>query len=92
MQHYNSSDLCKFTTQNLLDAECATSFDSENFVFCARTLYGYYNKQTFTDWSFSQERAVSSVWCGSNMRVKWKLVLVIRNLNVNFLLLETTQT
>jgi hypothetical protein len=37
---------------------------------------------------FSQKRKVSSVWFESNMRVKCKLILVIRTLNVNFYTLK----
>ena len=66
IQHYNFSDLWKLTIQNLLGTECANSFDNENCIFCARILYGYYNKQTFTDRSFSQK---PTLWCESNMIV-----------------------
>ena len=88
MRHYNFSDLWKYTTQNLLGTECAISFDSENCVFCTRTLYGHYNIPTFIVWLFSQKRTVSSVWCGSNMCVKYTLILVMIILNCNFLILE----
>jgi hypothetical protein len=63
---FNVSDLWKLTIQTLLGTECANSFDNKNCIFCARILYGYYNKQTFIDRSFSQK---PTLWCESNMLV-----------------------